>query len=288
MQKTNFDFEVIIHDDASSDNNSTIIQEFQKKYPDLLVCIFQKENQYSKDKAFLIKTMIQKAKGKYIAMCEGDDYWTDPYKLQKQVDFLEANDDCVVVCHDAIVVNSEGNQIEESAYPHPDHKRDFTSDELMRCTGNVLTLTRCFRNVIPFLPPELKDAFFGDTVQASLLGQYGYSKYLPEKMAAYRFTESGVCSGASISNRLGNSIRTYESLSKYYAKKGRLDLKNHFKSVAYAQNRQHIFYSVEENNMKELLFAISKNFKAEKHFKDKLKNIVLLKILIKQLLKFKR
>ena len=77
-------------DDASTDGTADIIREYEKKYPEIIKPIYQKENQYSKG----LKPGYQnraRAKGKYIAMCEGDDYWIDEYKLQKQVDFLENN-----------------------------------------------------------------------------------------------------------------------------------------------------------------------------------------------------
>jgi len=91
MQKTGFDFEVLIHDDASTDGTSDIIREYEKKYPNIIKPIYQKENQYSKGVLISLTYQFPRAKGKYIALCEGDDYWTDPYKLQKQVDFMEAN-----------------------------------------------------------------------------------------------------------------------------------------------------------------------------------------------------
>lgn len=99
MQKTNFQFEVIIHDDASTDNTAKIICEYVEKYPDLFVPILQTDNQYSKGIKPYQTYVYPRAKGKYIAVCEGDDYWTDPYKLQKQVDFLESNNDYVLTCH---------------------------------------------------------------------------------------------------------------------------------------------------------------------------------------------
>ena len=91
MQKTNFAFEILIHDDASNDDTADIIREYEFKYPDKIKPIYQTENQYSKGISPTFKFNFPRAKGKYIALCEGDDYWTDPYKLQKQVDFLEAN-----------------------------------------------------------------------------------------------------------------------------------------------------------------------------------------------------
>lgn len=91
MQKTDFPFEVIIHDDASTDKTADIIREYEKKYPLIIKPIYQTENQYSKRNGSIAKAIDPKLKGKYIAFCEGDDYWIDPNKLQMQVDFLEKN-----------------------------------------------------------------------------------------------------------------------------------------------------------------------------------------------------
>ena len=90
MQKVDFKYEILINDDASTDRTADIIREYEKKYPDIIKPIYQSINQYSRgitnpSGAF----NYPRASGKYIAMCEGDDYWTDIYKLKKQVDFLE-------------------------------------------------------------------------------------------------------------------------------------------------------------------------------------------------------
>lgn len=92
MQKTNFPFEILIHDDCSTDGTKEIIENYAEKYPDIIKPLYEEENQYQNGKpAGSIVWNFPRAKGKYIAICEGDDYWTDPLKLQKQVDFLEAH-----------------------------------------------------------------------------------------------------------------------------------------------------------------------------------------------------
>lgn len=98
-QKTTFPIQIVIHDDASTDNTAVILKEYSEKYPDLIFPIFQTENQYSKGINPGVKYVFPKCTGKYIALCEGDDYWTDPYKLQKQVDFLEANEEYSICSH---------------------------------------------------------------------------------------------------------------------------------------------------------------------------------------------
>lgn len=92
-QKTDFEFEILVHDDASTDKTSEIIKKYENKYPEIFKVIYQEHNQYSKG---ISPNEIQfsRSRGKYIALCEGDDYWIDPYKLQKQIDYLETHPKC--------------------------------------------------------------------------------------------------------------------------------------------------------------------------------------------------
>lgn len=101
MQKTDFRFEAIVHDDASTDRSAEIIREYAEKYPDIIKPIYETENQYSKHDGSLSRIMNSHVRGKYVAMCEGDDYWIDPLKLQKQVGFLEQNPEYSMCFHNA-------------------------------------------------------------------------------------------------------------------------------------------------------------------------------------------
>ena len=96
MQKTNFSFEVLIHDDASTDGTADIIREYEAKYPDIIKPIYQTENQWQKNIGISKNFQHPRIHGKYVALCEGDDYWTDENKLQKQVDFLEKHPEKIV------------------------------------------------------------------------------------------------------------------------------------------------------------------------------------------------
>ena len=95
-QKTTFPFEIVVHDDASTDGTADIIREYEKKYPELIVPIYQTENQYSQKRAIYKTFCMPKASRRFIAFCEGDDYWTDPQKLQKQYDYMQAHPDCTL------------------------------------------------------------------------------------------------------------------------------------------------------------------------------------------------
>lgn len=107
-QKTNFRFEVIVHDDASTDGTTDIVRTFSKKYPDLIIPILQNDNQYSKN-IRATSLVLPKARGKYFAFCEGDDYWCDEFKLQKQYNVMEANPDCSICVHKTQNINEDGS-----------------------------------------------------------------------------------------------------------------------------------------------------------------------------------
>lgn len=108
MQKTNFCFEAIVHDDASTDSSAAIIREYAEKYPHIIKPIYETENQYSKRDGSLTRIMNAACKGKYIAVCEGDDYWIDPLKLQKQVDFMEAHPNYSLCGSNGLIIWEDG------------------------------------------------------------------------------------------------------------------------------------------------------------------------------------
>ena len=125
MQQTTFPFEAIVHDDASTDGSAAIIREYAEKYPDIIKPIYETENLYSKHDGSVIRIMdaAMHPASKYIALCEGDDYWTDPHKLQLQVDFLESHPDYSFSVHD-VKVWEEDNQRFRTY-----HHLDISSDD---------------------------------------------------------------------------------------------------------------------------------------------------------------
>ena len=120
MQQTTFPIEILIHDDCSTDGTTEIIREYEAKYPDLIFPLYEEENQYQQGKAAEIDFYnYRRARGKYIAYCEGDDYWTDPLKLQKQVDFMEANPEYSVCFHDFQVYDVRTGKLRDMQYRNP-------------------------------------------------------------------------------------------------------------------------------------------------------------------------
>lgn len=137
LQKTNFNYEVIIHDDASSDNTPQIIKEYSEKYPEIIKPIYQTENQYSKGIEIISSIMFPVSKGKYLAFCEGDDYWNDPLKIQKQYDALEAHSECSMSTHKVQCCNEDGSL---NCRLIPEKKYDINSDQILSPNGMIKCL----------------------------------------------------------------------------------------------------------------------------------------------------
>ncbi len=188
MQNTSFPMEIIIHDDCSIDNTVNIIGEYVDKYPELITPIFQKENQYSQGcKIFPI--VFERAKGKYIAVCEGDDYWTDPQKLQRQTDFLEAHPEYVMVAENAIFYNL----IDETKRKFRElPERDIDTLELLGARP-FATASVLFRNLGKKIIPGGEDS--GDTILWCHLSKLGKIRYLEDVSSVYRHHSEGVTEG---------------------------------------------------------------------------------------------
>ena len=187
MQKTSFPIEYIIHDDASTDGTADIIREYEARYPEIIKAIYQTENQYSTIGAKVLpEYLFPHVRGKYIALCEGDDYWTDPYKLQKQVDFLEVNDDFSICFHAMSVKNEHENTIVDDyiTWEVPDVTEIYDLAQ-----GNYMhTPSVVFRKNEEVFKAfaALGDLPVGDYVLHLLNAQYGKIKKLPDRMAVYR------------------------------------------------------------------------------------------------------
>lgn len=214
MQKCNFDFEILIHDDASTDNSAKIIKEYELKYPEIIKPIYQTENQYSQKKNIWGDIQFSRAKGKYIAICEGDDYWIDPLKLQKQVDFLEKNEDCNLVYHRVKIYDQEENTFSSEKLNISLGIRKRTLEELA-LQGNLMhTPSVLFRNNL-ILPEQLFKLPVGDYVLWFLNGEKGNLGYLPDEMAVYRSSNSSVWGKKSDFYRIDNWLKVLLVLKKY-------------------------------------------------------------------------
>jgi len=189
-QKVNFRYEILVHDDASTDKTTQIIKEYEKKHPEIIKPIYQAQNQYSKGKQIHYCFNHTRAKGKYIAWCEGDDYWIDLNKLQKQVDYLEKNPNCSICCHGSNAIN-EDSKITERITPF--HRGTlFSLVDLLEKNITFSTATICYRKkLLDNVPSFYYDCPVGDVPLKMFLLEKGYGYYLPEIMAVYRKNITG-------------------------------------------------------------------------------------------------
>lgn len=198
MQKTNFPIEILVHDDASTDHSADIIREYTEKYPDLFKPIYQKENQYSKGKGFVGMTLnFERAKGKYIAMCEGDDYWTDPLKLQKQVDFLEQNNDFDLCSTNAKYITKDEHR-NGTLMREESGTRVFTKESFYY-SNHLITCTVMFRAETVKYNYPTQFFVYGDWLLYLVVLSYQNKKAIDFDMctAAYRVHQGGVFSGCT-------------------------------------------------------------------------------------------
>lgn len=213
-QETNFPFQILIHDDASTDATASIIRDYEKKFPNLIKVIYQTVNQYSQG-VKPIKLLMDGLRTDYIALCEGDDYWVDELKLQKQYDFMCKNMDCAISFHDSMIVNQDNELVAKSKLNNSTIKV-VDSEMLMLGVFAIPTQTAFFRNVID-LPFEYSRVVNEDTFIFSLLGQHGYAIHQNEiKSSVYRLHEGGVWSSKSNVLRSAQLINSYFWISSYF------------------------------------------------------------------------
>lgn len=190
MQKTDFTFEAIVHDDASTDESALIIMEYAERYPNIIKPIIETENQYSKGNGILRRYLDTLLKGKYIAWCEGDDYWIDPLKLQKQVDFMEKNPD-----YGLIHTMFDSTPIRRFTTKVPQNQDDNYLVDLLKRQYTVGSLTTLYRNSLYKAIPKYYMSYdFGrrDYPLWIELAKVSKIKYLPDCTAVYRILENSM------------------------------------------------------------------------------------------------
>lgn len=185
-QKVSVPFEVLVHDDASTDNTAAIIKAYELKYPDLIKPLYQTENQYSRGVNITTTYQIPRAKGKYIALCEGDDYWTDSSKLQKQYDSMENHDNVDICAHQVTKVSSTSGKILDTIAPS-NKETIFDVSTVIKGGGGFVSTNSLFlrKSLYDNIPQFYRTANIDYALQ--IWGALrGGMLYLPDNMGIYR------------------------------------------------------------------------------------------------------
>jgi glycosyltransferase involved in cell wall biosynthesis len=191
QQKTDFRYEILVNDDCSSDNTRKIIEECEIKYPGKVRGIYHNENQYSKGINVFFSNFSTSCKGEYIAICEGDDFWTSEDKLQKQVDFLDRNKDYSLCVHNTKILNLYNGTTK--LFNRHDCEYDIEMDDIIKWDQNLFhASSEVFRTeFLPQMPRYCFNTKAGDYPFALYLRTQGKIRYLPEVMSVYRYGVEG-------------------------------------------------------------------------------------------------
>lgn len=224
-QKTDFRYEIIVNDDASTDHSAEIIKEFAEKYPDIIVPVFHEENQYSKRISIINEFMVSKARGRYIAFCEGDDCWTDENKLRIQVSWMDSHPEYSACVHNtARLYCDTGNKEPYNRRYHED--RDLALCDVIHGIGSVFHLSSVLAKAE--LVNDMPDFYYisirhrvGDDPRAIWYALNGKIRYINREMSVYRVKSSPVSwssrihENALIVDRLQGGLEMFEALRKY-------------------------------------------------------------------------
>lgn len=208
MQQTHFSFEMVIGDDCSTDDTAAVIREMHAMYPDIIRPIFHSSNVGGVNNAY--KYCFPKLTGKYVAICEGDDFWTDDLKLQKQVDFMERHPSVSLCFHRVNSVDENGNEIErQEELPMV---RTYNEKEIFHLS--IPTLSILFRKCFHTIPEELFRVKSCDTFLCGMLATYGKGADLGFIGASYRIHRGGIYSSRHFIDQVRQGIETRKIMIK--------------------------------------------------------------------------
>lgn len=251
MQRTNFAIEILIHDDASTDRTAQIIKEYEMKYPDIIKPIYQEVNQYSQGrKVFDINH--NRAIGKYIALCEGDDYWLDPYKLQKQVDYMERHPECSMCVHGAYEVCANKNEVLAKIMPSR-KGRVFTVREVIEGGGGLFATNSILysRHKLLDRPLFYKEAVVGDYPLVIFAALTGTVYFLPDRMSAYRVGVGGSWTETELSTT-SKRTKHFEDIEKMLDEINQYTHFSYDATIKKVKNRNAFYLLLEQGRFKEV------------------------------------
>ena len=213
-QQTGFAYRLMVGDDCSTDETQSIVRHYAEKYPGKIEYLFSPVNLGALHRDRISVKLLYQCTAKYVAILEGDDYWSDPYKLQKQVDFLERRTECSICFHNAEMFYEDGSQPSERLRPTDQKEISKVEDVL---AGMVpIPCTVMFRNnLLGELPECFYDVTNADWMLWVLLAEHGDIGYINEVMAAYRMHAGGMWSRLTAQQRVKEHIHTYKTINEH-------------------------------------------------------------------------
>ena len=219
MQKTNFPFEILIHDDCSTDKTESIVREYEKRFPKIIKGLYETENQWQKGCGAHHTKIDAAIKGKYIALCEGDDYWIDENKLQMQVDFLENNPEYTMCFHNAIEHYEDGS-VSDKQFSQVEN-RDYSGIEFFKHwivpTASVIYKKEITESDFYKKIKEDRNLIFGDTPLFLTSTKYGRVRGFSNTMVVYRRQINGASYGINLKRDYLQYFHN-KTLGKYFPK----------------------------------------------------------------------
>lgn len=210
MQQTDFEFELVIGEDCSTDSTRAIVRDYGKRYPEQIRLLLPEHNQGMIPN---FVTTMNACQGKYIAWLEGDDFWTDPCKLQKQVDFLEHHPECVLSFHNVKKFYQDHNG--EPGYRNPPDQKPFLSIEDILVLNPIAPCSVLYRNgLVGEIPPQFYDLPMVDWPLWVLLAQHGKFGYMDDVMASYRLHAGGAYSSKTFIEWLPGAWKASDAIDR--------------------------------------------------------------------------
>ncbi|HMH32107.1 MAG TPA: glycosyltransferase [Puia sp.] len=271
-QETSFTYKLFIGDDCSSDSTTDICRIYSERYPDKIDLVVNEKNRGAHGNGVRTYHRCLQSGAEYLALCEGDDYWTDPHKLQKQIGFLESNRDYAICFHNSKIINDE--EPEKISFSNlPDQPETSEFGDLAE-KEFIYTATCLFRSEDLKKFPQKHYRYLNNYTLDLNNAQYGYIKYLDEVMSVYRKHRGGIWSMVAREKTLIEHLPVYKFYVRYFHKKYRKYFLKHLKdmsaelvSLKLANNdfsnfwryyREYFIYNIQDRNERKHIASIFK------------------------------